>query len=138
MLKKLIGKRASFYVMRHAGDIDSRREAEEKYRDIIARWEELGAAMHARSTAILQADAEYQQIVRDLRAVRKEKDLVGSATRSYRFTAGSDEGICFHILAQGDTWEDVKGILEWNREHPDKPVTTIETLIQRREQEPVA
>ncbi len=106
-LGKILGKSLGYRVDPKAPDQDDRDEAQAKLRDAVPRRKALEEELAARRTAVLEADAEYRRIGAEYRQAKKDCDELFSIAHHYRFTAGTSNGMFFHIKAQGDSWEEV-------------------------------
>jgi hypothetical protein len=106
-LGRILGKSLGYRVDPKAPDQDDRNEARAKLPDATAKREALSKQMEARRMAILQADAEYQQLKAEHADAKKCCDELFAITRHYRFTVGTTNSIFFHVKAEGDSWEEV-------------------------------
>lgn len=106
-LSKILGKSLGYRVDLKAPDQDDRNEARAKLPDATAKRKALSEQMEARRIAILQADAEYQQMKADHADAKKICDDLFAITCHYRFTVGTMGSIFFSVKAQGDSWEEV-------------------------------
>lgn len=114
-LGRILGKSLGYRVDPTAPDHDDREEARAKLVAATANRKTIGDQMEARRSAILQADAEYQQLKAAYTEAKKGCDALLSITCRYRFTAGVSNSLFFHVKAQGDSWEDVIAQLEKKR-----------------------
>ena len=106
-LGKLLGKSFGYRVDPAAPDKDARAEAREILRQIGPQRDAIEKAMEARRAELLKGDAEYQRLAADYQEARKHCARLASTLHHYRFTAGTNAGLFFHIKAEGDSWEEV-------------------------------
>lgn len=110
-LTRILGKQLGYRVDPKAPDKDDREEARTKLPEARAERDTLEKQMTERRNAILEADAEYQQLKAARVEAGKRLDKLGSITRHYRFTVGVIKSIAgmsiFEIKAEGDSWEEV-------------------------------
>lgn len=106
-LGKILGKSLGYRVDPKAPNQDDRDEARAKLPAATAKRKALSEQMEARRIAILQADAEYQQLKSAHAEAKKYCDELFSITCHYRFTVGTSNSLFFTVRAQGDSWEEV-------------------------------
>ncbi len=78
-----------------------------KLRDARPLRDALSSQMEARRLAILQADAEYQQLKAAHAAAKQICEDMAAISSHYRITVGTTSSLFFHVKAQGDSWEEV-------------------------------
>lgn len=106
-LSRLLGKNFRYRVDPSAPDADDRAEAKAALPELRAKREELREQVQLRLKAILSADEEYQRLKAESEEARKICERTESLIRHYRFTAGTQGELFFHVKAQGDSWEEV-------------------------------
>lgn len=106
-LGKLLGKNLGYRVDPTAPDADERAEARDNLKLQRPIREDLAKRVEERRNAVLQADAEYQQLKAELKQVRDNCDKLLSISSHYRFTVGVSNSLFFTVHAQGDSWEEI-------------------------------
>lgn len=106
-LGKILGKSLGYRVDMKAPDQDERNEARVKLPDATAKRKALSEQVETRRAAILQADAEYQQLKAAHADAKKYCDELFAITCHYKFTVGTSNSLFFTVRAQGDSWEQV-------------------------------
>jgi hypothetical protein len=106
-LGKLLGKSVSYRVDLKGLTAEERSIAAAEAKALAAEYKAADEAETARRIAVLNADAEYQQLRAETKRLKKAKDEAWSRSHHYRFTVGNSNGMFFHVKAQGDSWEDV-------------------------------
>lgn len=106
-LGKLIGKNLGYRVDPNAPTADEREAAKVELKAANAETMRLKVLRDERYTAILAADAEYQELREKWRAAKDRADKLCGKTYHYKFTVGKSSSIFFHVLAEGDSWEEV-------------------------------
>lgn len=115
-LGKLLGKSLGYRVNDKAPTREERAAAQEALKPAIEERNRLQVQKSDRLRAVLSADAEYQRLHEAVEAARKKVDRLGSISRHYKITVGKSNSIFFHVLAEGDSWEEVIGKLEAERQ----------------------
>lgn len=106
-LGRLLGKSMGYRIDLKAPTADERSAAQSELPAAVAIRNSISERKAARLSAILQADAEYQQLKADHEEARKRCDRLGSTTRHFKIMVGTSNDLFFHVRAQGDSWEDV-------------------------------
>jgi hypothetical protein len=106
-LGRLLGKQLGYRVDPKAPDQEARDEARLKLRAEMQRRQQLGEAVEARRTALLNADPDYQRLKAAYGEARQSCEALSAITGHYRFTVGVSNSLFFTVKAQGDSWEDV-------------------------------
>lgn len=110
-LTAIIGKSLGYRVNPKAPTREERAAAQEALKPACEERNRLQAQRDERRRAILEADAEYQSLCAVAKAASEKVDRLGSITRSYKITVGKMMSIFFHVMAEGDSWEEVIGKL---------------------------
>lgn len=106
-LGKILGKSLGYRVDPTAPDQEGRDKARAKMKDAGAKRDALRKQKDARMSALLQGDAEFQQLKAALTEAQKHCDELMGIASHYKITVGVSNSIFFEIKAQGDSWEDV-------------------------------
>lgn len=106
-LAGMLGKTMGYRVDPDAPTAEERAEAREQYGELFRAKDAAEKAMTARKAALLQGDAQYQELQAAYRAARKAADTMSGRSYRFKFTVGKSNGMFFHVLAQGDSWEEV-------------------------------
>jgi|SoiMethySBSTD1v2_1073268.scaffolds.fasta_scaffold1150281_2 hypothetical protein len=106
-ITKILGKKWGWHMNKGAPGAEKRQEAYLLFKKVSDRREEFGKAMQARSAELLAADPEYQRLLAGYSLARKEAEHLSGLSRHYKITVGRDEGLFFHIKAEGDSWEEI-------------------------------
>lgn len=106
-LGKLLGKNLGYRVDPKAPDQDERDEARANLKIQRPIRDDLSKRLAARMEELIEADAEYQQLKTAYWQAKENCDKLQSISLHYRFTAGRSNGMFFHVMAQGDSWEEV-------------------------------
>ncbi len=125
-LSYLLGKKLGYRIDARAPTPDERMTAKAMLAPAIEEHNKLKERRDTRYKAILEADAEYQDLLVATRAASKRADELLSITRHYKITVGTSGGMFFHVRADGDSWEDVIDKLTTKKKEkkklPDKEV----------------
>jgi len=106
-ITKILGKKWSYSIDKSAPNAGKRAEAYQLFCKVNANREEFGKSMQARSEELLAADPEYQRLLAGYRLAKKEAEHLGGLSRQYKIEVGRDQGLFFHVDAQGDSWEEI-------------------------------
>lgn len=106
-LRKLLGPSLGYRVNLKAPDHDDRVEAREALKATSLVRDDLAKQKEARMQALLQGDAEYQQLKAAHKEVKDRCHELSRISMTYRFTAGTCSDLFFHVMAEGDSWEEV-------------------------------
>jgi len=106
-LGKLLGKSFGYRVDPSAPTAEERETARAALIAASAKAKALLEQKEARIKALLDADAEYQQIKTAHEAAKKERNHIAGECHRHKFTVGMSSELFFHIKAQGDSWEEV-------------------------------
>jgi hypothetical protein len=106
-LGKLLGKNLGYRVDSNAPTQDEREAAKAALPAVTQERKEISERMQARKNELLEADSEYRELMAKYKTVRDNADRLVSISHTYKFTAGTSNGMFFVVRAQGDTWEDV-------------------------------
>lgn len=108
-LRKRFGKNFGYRVDPNAPKQEDRDAARAALGPACKERDALVQRLEERRKAILQADAEYQQLLEQSRAARKAVDKLGSITRHHKITIGETVmgGLYFSVHAEGDSWEQI-------------------------------
>lgn len=106
-LTAILGKSMGYRVNPKAATPGERAAAQEALKPAYEERNKLQAQRDERRRAILAADAEYQSLCASAKAASENVDQLGSITRRYKITVGKMTSIFFHVLAEGDSWEEV-------------------------------
>src|SRR5262245_6736954 len=111
-LGKLIGKDLGYRVDPEAPNAEERAEAQRQHGTLFAEKQAAEKAMTDRRIALLQGDAQYQELKAAFQAARLAADKMSSRAHRYKFTVGKVNSLFFSVMAQGDSWEEVIAIVE--------------------------
>jgi len=103
----MLGKGFGYRVNTKAPTSEQREQAAAELVDARAERDKLKAARDARYSAILKADEEYQTLHAKAKAASDRCEHLSGLTRWYKITVGKSNGIFFHVMAEGDSWEEV-------------------------------
>lgn len=106
-LGAMLGKSMGYRVNPKAPTQEERAAAQKALRPACEERNKLQALRDERRRAILAADAEYQSLCASAKTASENVDRLGSVTRHYKITVGKMTSIFFHVLAEGDSWEEV-------------------------------
>ena len=106
-LGKLLGKSFGYRVDSDAPNAEEREAARAALAIASEKAKALLEQKEARIKALLDADAEYQQIKADHEAAKKARNKLAGICHQYKFTVGTSSELFFHVKAQGDSWEEV-------------------------------
>lgn len=106
-LEKLLGKRLCWRINPKAFTPEEREAAKTAFLAAAAERKRLTELREARYQAILAADAEYQSLREQEREARKRSEHLSGVMMSRKITVGIDNGLFFHVKAEGDSWEEV-------------------------------
>lgn len=106
-LEKLLGKKLGYRIDPKAPTSEERQAARTALHEAIAERNKIKEQRDARYKAILAADGEYQALFAAAKAASERADKLSSATRHFKITVGTSEGMFFVVKAEGDSWEDV-------------------------------
>jgi hypothetical protein len=106
-LAKILGKTLGYRVDPKAPDAEQRAAAQAQLAEAQAVRDQARQKRDERYKVIL-ADKEYQDLVAAYNAAKKITDKLSyQAHHHYKFTVGNSNGLFFHVMAQGDSWEEV-------------------------------
>jgi hypothetical protein len=118
-LAKILGKTLGYRVDVNAPDAEQRAEARAQLAEAQAVRDKAKQLRDDRYKVIV-ADKEYQDLVAAHSAAKKVADKLSyKAHHHYKFTVGNSNGMFFHVMAQGDSWEEVIEKLETERTTAD-------------------
>jgi len=116
-LRKAIGPKIGWHENNKALDAAGRAAADIEATKLREQERALKAEVDALRAKLLDVP-EYIELCKRLSIVRKRADNEQSASHRYRITVGKSMDIFFHVIVEGDNWEDViarakeKGILK--------------------------
>jgi hypothetical protein len=110
-LSKLLGKTLGYRVDPKAPTEEEREQARQQLAVLREARQRAEEALQERRRVLLE-DQQYQDLLAAYRDARKQVDKTLSLTQQFRFTAGQANGMFFHVMAQGDSWEEVIAKLE--------------------------
>ncbi len=98
----------------------TRDKATQTMRELGPAKQALAADIESRRVWLLAQDAQYQEMVTRMTALKAELNAAMSISRDYKFRAGYMSRVfqAFHVEAEGDTWEEVFAKIE--AKHPVK------------------
>jgi hypothetical protein len=111
-LTKLLGQAFGYRVNLHAPYADERLQEQANARRLLDARQAALEALNARRTWLLDADPEHRLLLEQLTRLRDAHANANFMARAYRFTAGVTDGMFYHVVAQGDTWEEVVASVE--------------------------
>lgn len=106
-LGKMLGKNLGYRVDPKAPTAEERAAATAEAKALSAEYKAAEEAREARLSAVLAADAEYQQLKAETKRLRDAKDRAWSISRHFKITVGTTNSMFFHVRAEGDAWEEV-------------------------------
>lgn len=106
-LGKLLGKSLGYRVDSKAPTQEEREVAQSQLPAACAERDKVKEKRDARYKEILAADLEYQTLLTEHRAARERVEKLSSIARHYKITVGKSNGLFFHVMAEGDSWEEV-------------------------------
>lgn len=105
-LVALFGEKRACYRVESAISSPEKREAAKQAADALTeKWKDVSARREARAKELL-SDPLYQELDAESKALYRAKGVAQGESLSYRFTIGTSDGMFFHVLAHGDTWEE--------------------------------
>lgn len=110
-LQVLLGKNMGWRINPKAPSQDEREAAKAALPAAVAERNRLREQRQARYEQILAADEEYQNLKAASLEAGKVVDQLSGTTRYFKITVGRSMGIFFEVKAEGDSWEEVIGIL---------------------------
>jgi predicted membrane chloride channel (bestrophin family) len=106
-LAKILGKTLGYRVDPKAPDAEQRAAAQAQLAEAQAVRDQARQKRDERYKALL-ANQEYQDLVAAYNAAKKITEKLNyQAHHHFKFTVGTSNGLFFHVMAQGDSWEDV-------------------------------
>jgi hypothetical protein len=117
-LTKLLGKGLRYEVNNKALAADDREIAKGNWKLAVEEYDRVSKACDERKRALLQADAEYQSLRTKWKELEKVRQQLSGAIHARKFTVGKVNGLFFHVLASGDSWEEIINTVR--REQDDK------------------
>lgn len=106
-LSKVLGKKARYRVDQSAPSADEREASRVELSGAVAERNAANERLTARYNEILNADAEYQALKSTAIAARKRVEQISSRAYRKKITVGIDNGLFFHVKAEGDSWEEI-------------------------------
>lgn len=110
-LERLLGNRLAWRINPTAATQEDREAAKAALPEAQAERKRLYELREARYRAILEADAEYQSLRAQEKEARERAAKLSGIIYSRKITVGIDNGLFFHVKAEGDSWEEVIGKL---------------------------
>jgi len=104
---KLLGSSFRYRINDKAPTPEERVAAKTEMTAVAKIVADLKAKKEARYEEILKEDAEYQQLYSAWKAERDRHCRLQSMQYSYRITVGKVSSLFFHVMAEGDTWDEV-------------------------------
>lgn len=111
-LSKMLGKKFGYQIDPKAPNKEQRAAARAEHGDAVKIRDEIGKRWTARKDAVLAADAEYQRIAAEYKTARERVEKLSGMLYHTKICVGTSEGMFFHVLASGDSWEEIFEILE--------------------------
>ena len=106
-LGKLIGKGFGYRIDSKAPSSGERVAAKTELVTMRAKRDDLDKRCNERRKAVLEADAEYQNLLAEYLVARKQTDVLTGMTYRKKITVGASNGMFFVVKADGDSWEEV-------------------------------
>jgi len=106
-LAGMLGKTMGYRVDPDAPTAEERAEAHQQMPALNAAKAEAEKAMRERRAAILAADPLYQELTAAYMEARERSARMYGLTHRFKFTVGKSSSLFFHVMAQGDSWEEV-------------------------------
>ena len=110
-LRKLLGEKLGYRVDHKAASREERAAAKEDRPFVVAERDAAKEKMLTRQKELLDNDATYQMHRAAWRKAADECDKLASVLRHHKFTVGTASNLggfgCFHVRAEGDSWEEV-------------------------------
>ena len=106
-LNKLIGKGFGYRIDNKAPSPEERVAAKAELVTERAKRDDLDKKCNERRRVVLEADAEYQNLLTEYKIARKQTDILSGMTYRKKITVGSTNGMFFVVEADGDSWEEV-------------------------------
>lgn len=117
-LRTLLGKTMGYRIDTKAPTPEERAAAKDVMPAAIAQREAAQEAREARAKFLLDNDAEYQSCCAVAKSAWDYVDKLFSITYRHKFTVGKMSSLFFHVIAEGDTWEEViEKVQAWRKEH---------------------
>ena len=110
-LERLLGKQLAWRINPKAPTPEEREAAKAEFPAAAAERKRLTELREVRYKAILEADAEYQSLRTQERVARDRSEKLSSIIFCRKITVGLNNGLFFHVKADGDSWEEVIGKL---------------------------
>jgi hypothetical protein len=106
-LTKLLGKTLMWRINPKAATPEEREAAKAAFPEASAEAKRLKELREARYAAVLEADVEYQSLKTQAKAASDHASRLSGIMFSRKITVGVNNGLFFHVKAEGDSWEDV-------------------------------
>jgi hypothetical protein len=105
-IRRLIGPKAMWRYDEGAPSADERVELRMALPVLESARESARVAVQRRKDELLAGDAEYQRLRQTWHDANNEAARGLASAHRYRVSVGKDTGLFFHILAEGDNWQD--------------------------------
>jgi hypothetical protein len=106
-LSKILGKRMGYRIDPKALMADEKEAVKADFQIEAEALNELKRKKRERFEALLKADAAYQSLANEWRAVEDRVNKLRSKLHGYKITVGLSDRNFFYIKAEGDSWEEV-------------------------------
>jgi hypothetical protein len=114
-LERLLGKRLAWRINPKAASPEDREAAKAAFPEAAAERKRLSELREARYKAVLEADGEYQSLRTQELAAKSRAEKLSGIMYSRKISVGVNDGIFFHVKAEGDSWEEIIGKIVSNK-----------------------
>jgi len=110
-LKKLLGPKVGYRINAKAPTADERQAAREGLESLQLEAAAADRAREARLAELLANDADYQRLKAETLAAKRALVDARATVNCYRITVGVSGSMFFSVMAEGDHWDEVVGIV---------------------------